>query len=100
MTALGLGSTYARERAQAELLSNAGAGVLGAGLSLLFADAIVRLAVPFLMVGGVVHAVAMYRKHRLDQNGGTALPRWSNWLYWTCWLLLLTLVGYVWWTRG
>ena len=100
MTDRGMGTTYARERAQAELLSNVGAGVLGAGLSLLFAHTIVRLAVPFLMVGGVVHAVAMYRKHRLDQNAETALPRWSKWLYWTCWLLLLALVGYGWWTRG
>ena len=100
MTVLEMGTTYVRERAQAELLSNVGAGVLGAGLSLLFADAIVRLAVPFLMVGGLVHAVAMYRKHHLDQSAGTALPRWSKWLYWTCWLLLLTLVGYVGWSRG
>jgi hypothetical protein len=51
-----------------------------------------------LVVGGVVHALAMYQKHHLDASKGMAGPRWAQWAYWTCWLLLLALAGYIWWS--
>jgi uncharacterized membrane protein len=91
---------YVDQRARAELLGSVGAGVLGAGLALLLREALATLAVPFLVVGGAVHAMAMYQKHRLDTSEGTAGPRWTEWAYWACWLLLLVLAGYVWWLRG
>jgi hypothetical protein len=93
-------SGYMDQRARAELLGSAGAGVLGAGLALLFRDALAALAVPLWVAGGAVHALAMYQKHRLDTSEGKAAPRWTEWAYWTCWLLLLTLAGYVWWSRA
>lgn len=100
MTAPAATSTYIRQRARAELLSNLGAGVLGAGVALLFRETVGTAGVPLLGVGGVVHAAAMYQKHHLDASAGAELPRWSTWLYWTCWLLLLALAGYVWLSQG
>lgn len=99
MTVVPPTSRYVDQRARAELLGSVGAGVLGAGLALLFGEVLARLAVPLLMVGGVVHALAMYQKHHLDTSKGTVGPRWIEWAYWTCWLLLLALAGYVWWSR-
>ena len=99
MTVLPPSSRYVDQRARAELLGSVGAGVLGAGLALLFKEALATLAVPLLVVGGAVHALAMYQKHHLDTSKGTAGPRWTEWAYWTCWLLLLALAGYVWWSR-
>ena len=90
---------YVDQPARAELLGSVGAGVLGAGLALLFGEVLANLAVPLLAVGGVVHALAMYQKHHLNTSKGTPGPRWTKWAYWTCWLLLLALAGYVWWSR-
>lgn len=99
MTVLRTSSRYIGEQARTELLGGLGAGVLGAGLALLFKEALETMAVPLLVVGGVVHALAMYQKHHLDTSLGEARPRWTVWAYRTCWLLLLALGGYVWWSR-
>jgi hypothetical protein len=99
MTVVPPTSRYGDKRARAELLGNVGAGALGAGLGLLFGEVLAKLAVPLLVVGGVVHALAMYQKHHLDTSKGTVGPGWTEWAYWTCWLLLLALAGYVWWSR-
>jgi len=86
---------YIDRRARAELLSGVGAGVLGAGLALLFKQFLGALTVPLLVVGAAVHGLAMYQKHHLDASRGAAGRRWVEWAYWACWLLLLTLAGYV-----
>jgi hypothetical protein len=100
MTASRLSSRYIDQRARAELLSSVGAGVLGAGLALLFRDFLVAMMVPLLAVGGAMHVLGMYQKHHLDASEATAGPGWPVWAYWTCWLLLFGLVGYVWWSRA
>jgi hypothetical protein len=87
---------YTEQRSRAELLGGVGAGVLGAGLALLFRDVLGTLAVPFLALGATIHGLAMYQKHRLDSSAGTTLPRWAAWAYWGCWLLLLALAAYLW----
>lgn len=99
MAVLPPSSRYMEQRARAELLGSVGAGVLGAGLALLFREALATLAAPLAVVGGAAHALAMYQKHHLDTSKGTAGPRWTLWAYWTCWLVLLALAGYVWWSR-
>jgi hypothetical protein len=93
------GRSYIDQRARAELLSSLGAGVLGAGLALLFRTTLGPFAVPLLAIGAVIHALAMYQKHRLDAAGSSAGAAWIAWAYWTCWLLLFALAGYVWWSR-
>ena len=87
---------YIALRARAELFGALGAGVLGAGLALLFRHYVAALAVPFVVLGGAVHALAMYEKHRLDMAGAVVMPRWTVWTYWICWVLLLGLVAYGW----
>lgn len=99
MTASRLSRRYKDHRARAELLGSVGAGVLGAGLAMLFKTTLATLGVPLLVVGGAVHVLGMYQKHQLDASEAAAEPRWTTWAYWTCWLLLLGLAGYVWWSR-
>ena len=74
---------------RAELLSGVGAGVLGAGLALLFARPLERYAVPLLLLGLISHGWGMYAKHRLEVADGVELPPWAAWLYWGCWVLLV-----------
>ena len=93
-------SRYIDQRARAELVGSVGAGVLRAGLALLFRETLAVLAVPLLVVGGAMHVLGMYQKHHLDASEAAAGPGWIAWAYWTCWLLLLGLVGYVWWSRA
>ena len=76
---------------RAELLSAIGAGILGAGLALLFADALAPYALPLFVVGTLAHAWGMFDKHRLDART-VVQPRWVDALYWFCWLALIAIV--------
>lgn len=80
---------------RAEVLSGVGAGVLGAGLALLFAHALAPYAVPLLLVGLLSHGWGMYAKHRLEAAEGVGVPRWAAWLYGACWVLLVLLGLYI-----
>jgi hypothetical protein len=80
---------------RAEVLSGVGAGVLGAGLALLFAHALAPYALPLLLVGLLSHAWGMYAKHRLEAAEGVGVPRWATWLYGACWVLLVLLGLYI-----
>jgi len=100
MTGLRFSRGYIDQRARAELLSSIGAGVLGAGLALVFRDALTVILVPLLMLGAAMHMLGMFQKHRLDPFEAVAGPRWTVWAYWTCWLLLLGLLAYVWWLQA
>ena len=95
MTALQTSKRCIDGRARAELVGGLGAGVLGAGLGLVFKQLLDGLALPLLLVGGTVHGLAMFQKHHLDASNETAGPRWTLWAYWACWLLLLVLAAYV-----
>ncbi|MCI0488707.1 MAG: hypothetical protein L0229_19125 [Blastocatellia bacterium] len=77
---------------RAELLSSVGAGVLGAGLALLFAQALAPYSIPILLVGLFAHAWGMFQKHKLESQ--TAITRiwWAEALYWACWLALVVLL--------
>ena len=96
----GLSRGYMNNRARAELLGSLGAGVLGAGLALVFRDALTVILVPLLMLGAAMHLLGMFQKHRLDPFEAVAGPRWTVWAYWTCWLLLFGMAVYVWWLRA
>ena len=77
---------------RAETTSSVGAGVLGAGLALLFVAWLQPYTVPILLAGLVMHAWGMYDKHRLEAC--TAAPRvwWAELLYWGCWASLAGLL--------
>lgn len=77
---------------RAELLSSVGAGVLGAGLALLFANVFAPYAVAILLVGLVSHTWGMYQKHRLETRAQSIRLWWAEALYWFCWLALAALL--------
>ena len=89
------GTNYTEQRARLELLGGVGAGILGAGVALVFRHVLAPLAVPLLLVGLVAHALGMWGKHRLDASGSTASPGWTVWAYWGCWVLIAGLVIYI-----
>lgn len=80
---------------RAETTSAIGAGVLGAGLALLFPDLLRSYAVPILVLGLVMHSWGMFDKHRLEVNEGAVRIWWVEALYWGCWVALAGLLVYV-----
>ena len=76
----------------AELTSGAGAVVLGVGLGALFPQWFGPLAVVITVTGLSLHAFGMWDRHRLESAVEAASPWWMAALYWTCWLLLATLL--------
>jgi membrane-bound ClpP family serine protease len=74
---------------RAELLSSVGAGVLGGGLVLLFAEALKPYATAILLVGLGTHAWGMFQKHQIERRGQNVAVWWAEVLYWFCWLVLL-----------
>lgn len=80
---------------RAELLGTMGVFVLGAGAGAWFGEVLARYAVLLLVGGAVLHAVAMYGKHRLEAVSGMAQPVWYRILYWLCWVLLAMLAAWL-----
>lgn len=80
---------------QAELLSTLGAGALGAGLALLFDEALAPYKLAILVAGLLAHAIGMFRKHRLETRSGIARSRWVEALYWLCWVVLAGLLFFI-----
>ncbi|OWW22629.1 hypothetical protein AYR66_27140 [Noviherbaspirillum denitrificans] len=78
-----------------ELLGGIGAGVLGAGLALLFATYLQQFAIPALLLGVVSHGWAMFQKTRLERQEGLYQPAWADAAEKACWLMLVSLVLYV-----
>ncbi len=91
-----MNTTYDR-RKQAELLTKASAGVLGAGIALVFADQLRTFAYPLLILGIVAHAWGMYEKHTIDSATPAQRSAWHTVVYWSCWAALMALVVYVAW---
>ena len=79
----------------AELLSLLGAVIAGAGAALLLHTWLDSLKFLLLVGGLLIHAVAMFYRHRLERSGGAGQTRWENLLYWSCWVLILALAAYL-----
>jgi hypothetical protein len=80
---------------QLDLLGGLGAGVLGAGLALLFARRLEPFAVPALVIGIVAHGWAMYAKSRLEHQAGIGRLKWAVAAEWACWAMLAALLAYI-----
>lgn len=80
---------------RAELLSSVGAGVLGGGLALLFAQILGPYAIPILLIGLLGHAIGMFQKHQLEQQDTSVRIWWMEALYWLCWLILVVLLAII-----
>lgn len=78
-----------------ELLGGIGAGILGAGLALLFAEHLQQFALPALLLGIASHGWAMFQKARMEQQTGIKQPRWAELAEWVCWLTLAGLFLYI-----
>lgn len=79
----------------AELLSLAGASVLGAGVALVFRRWLAPFAVAIALAGLIAHAGGMYEKRRIESGAGLKVALWENWLYWLCWFTLVVLTGFL-----
>lgn len=79
----------------AELLSLIGACAAAGGIALFLHSWLEPFKIALLLGGLVVHAAAMFYRHRLERAAGSALTRWEGWLYWSCWLILAILALYV-----
>jgi hypothetical protein len=80
---------------RAELLSSVGAGVLGAGMALLFAQVLAPYALAILLVGLVAHAWGMFQKHEIERGGSRGRIWWAEALYWLCWISMAALLTYI-----
>ena len=80
---------------KAELLSSVGAGVLGAGIALLFANTLASYAIPILLLGLISHAGGMFQKHGFEQQSESIRIWWADALYWLCWLALGALLLFI-----
>ena len=80
---------------QLDLLGGLGAGVLGAGIALLFASSLAPYAVPALLVGILAHGYAMFAKGRLERQAQAEQPKWARVAEWVCWFMLAGLFIYV-----
>ena len=78
----------------AESSSGVGALVAGLGLGALGSAWLASGAGVLVVSGVILHGWGMWDKHQLE--AGDSHPRWSTYLYWLCWILLvaaLTLVA-------
>ncbi|TCS33088.1 hypothetical protein EDC30_11829 [Paucimonas lemoignei] len=80
---------------QLDMLGAIGAGVLGAGVALLFKEWLFPYAVPAVLIGIAVHGWAMYAKHRLEIQSNVMQAMWEKVTYRGCWLMVLALIGYI-----
>lgn len=80
---------------QLDLLGSFGAGVLGAGLALVFARWLEPFAIPALLIGVLTHGWAMFAKSSLERQAGMEQPRWTVAAEWSCWTMLIALSAYV-----
>ena len=80
---------------RAELLSSIGAGVLGAGIALLWASILAPYAAPILLLGLLAHAGGMFKKHQLERHDESTRIWWVEALYLLCWLGLAGLLIFI-----
>lgn len=85
--------SHMRRRKIADVMSGLGALILGVGLGAMFAAWLGGSALLLAVVGGVLHAVGMWEKHRLEIEPSARRPWWVTGLYWLCWLLLVPSRG-------
>lgn len=78
-----------------DLLGGFGAGVLGAGLALVFAHWLEPFAIPALLIGILTHGWAMFSKGKLEHQAMMGQPRWTVAAEWVCWAMLVALSAYV-----
>jgi hypothetical protein len=79
---------------KADFLSSLGAGILGAGIALLWANSLAEFALPILLVGLLSHSLGMFQKHHLEQGENVHIW-WAEFLYWFCWVVLVALMAYI-----
>jgi len=78
-----------------EVMSAIAVLVLGLGLGALLATLLRPVAVALVISGAVVHGAAMVQRHRFEKTTSEPAPRFREWLYLACWLLLALLVAYL-----
>lgn len=80
---------------QLDLLGGLGAGILGAGIALVFVRWLQPYALALLVVGILSHGWAMLAKSRLERQSNITQPAWAVAAEWICWLMIAGLIFYV-----
>lgn len=86
---------YENRLKRLDLLGGLGAGVLGAGLALLFARWLEPFAIPALLIGIVAHGWSMLSKSNLERQAAIEQPKWAVGAELVCWVMLAVLFAYV-----
>jgi hypothetical protein len=91
------GPAWARRETIETTLSAFGAGFVGLGVGLVLGvqDTVIGWT---LLIGGILsHSLGMVFLHRRRQGHGDEQPKWLEYAYWTCWVVLLVVIGLVLW---
>lgn len=78
-----------------DLLGGLGAGMLGAGIGLVFAPWLQPYAIPILVVGILSHGWAMGAKKRMEGGANITGPSWVRAAEWICWAMIAGLTIYI-----
>lgn len=78
-----------------ELLGTAGVFILGVRAGAWLGESFANYAAGLMAVGGSVHALSMYGKHRIESVQGISQSWPFRILYWMCWVLLASLAAWL-----
>ena len=91
------GPAWTRRETIETTLSAFGAGFIGIGVGLVLGIQAVAVGWSLLIAGIVAHALGMVYLHRRRQGHGEEQPKWLEYAYWACWVVLLLVIGVVLW---
>lgn len=86
---------YLNRQKRLDLLGGLGAGALGAGIALLFAQWLEPFAIPALLIGVLAHGWAMLAKRKMECQIRTERLKRAVAAERLCWVMLAGFVAYV-----
>ena len=91
------GPAWQRRETFETTLSAFGAGFVGLGVGLVLGLQSMLIGWPLLVGGILMHSTGMVFLHRRRQGHGDEQPPWLEYAYWSCWGVLVLVIGLVAW---